>query len=116
MPDLQILKKIFKILMLKNMQQSFQHHIQGDLPVVVDFFADWCAPCKAMQPVLNNVKKVVGESATILKMNIDRNSFYAKQFKIVSIPTLIIFKKGEIIWRKSGIASAGEIIRQLAPL
>ena len=98
------------------MEHSFQYHIQGDLPVVVDFFADWCAPCKAMLPVLNNVKQVVGESATILKMNIEKNSFYAKQFSIESIPTLIIFKKGKIIWRKSGIASVGEIIQQLAPL
>lgn len=98
------------------MEQSFQHHIQGDLPVVVDFFADWCAPCKAMLPVLSNVKHVVGESATILKMNIDKNRSFAKEYNIQSIPTLIIFKKGKIIWRKTGLASAGEIIQQLAPL
>jgi thioredoxin 1 len=98
------------------MKNTFQHHIDGDLPVVVDFFADWCAPCKSMLPVLSNVKHVVGETATILKMNIDKNRFYANQFSIHSIPTLIIFKKGKVIWRKSGVASAGEIIKQLAPL
>jgi thioredoxin 1 len=98
------------------MENTFQHHIDGDLPVVVDFFADWCAPCKAILPVLHNVKHVVGDSATILKMNIDKNKMYAKQFSIQAIPTLIIFKKGKVIWRKSGIASVGEIIEQLAPL
>jgi len=98
------------------MENTFQHHIEGELPVVVDFFADWCPPCKAMLPVLSNVKHVVGESATILKMNIDKNRFYANQFSIQSIPTLIIFKKGKVIWRKSGTASANEIIQQLASL
>jgi len=98
------------------MSESFQHHIDGDLPVVVDFFAEWCAPCKAMVPVLSNVKQVVGDAATILKMDVEKNRNYAERYRIESIPTLIIFQKGKIVWRKTGVASANEIIRQLATL
>ena len=92
---------------------NFDTHIQGTLPVVVDFFADWCGPCKMMPPILKEVKQKAGARATILKMDIDKNRHYADKYGIQSIPTLIIFKNGKILWRKTGLASAGEIMQQL---
>lgn len=93
---------------------NFETHINGRKPVLVDFFADWCGPCKMMPPVLKEVKKQVGEQASILKMDVDKNRLYAEKFGIQSIPTLILFKEGKILWRKSGVASAKEILQQLA--
>ena len=92
---------------------NFDTHIQGTLPVVVDFFADWCGPCKMMPPILKEVKQKAGDRATILKMDIDKNRYYADKYGIQSIPTLIIFKDGQILWRKTGVASAGEIMQHL---
>ncbi|MEP6746510.1 MAG: thioredoxin [Bacteroidota bacterium] len=93
---------------------NFETHIQGSLPVVVDFFADWCGPCKMMPPILKQVKEKTGSRATILKMDIDKNRKYAEKYGIQSIPTLIIFKEGKILWRKTGVASANEIMQHLA--
>ena len=93
---------------------NFETHIQGSLPVVVDFFADWCGPCKMMPPILKEVKEKTGDRATILKMDVDKNRHYAEKYGIQSIPTLIIFKGGQIIWRKSGVSSANEILQHLA--
>jgi len=93
---------------------NFEGHIGGDTPVVVDFFAEWCGPCKMMPPVLKEVKESVGDRVTILKMDVDKNPGYAQQYSVQSIPTLIIFKKGKILWRKSGTASAQEILHHLS--
>ena len=101
---------------MNNPLNNFETYINGSKPVLVDFFADWCGPCKMMPPILKEVKKQVGENATILKMNVDKNQFYSKKYGVQSIPTLIIFKQGQIVWRKSGVASAKEIIGQLAVL
>ncbi len=92
---------------------NFETHIQGEMPVVVDFFADWCGPCKMMPPILKEVKSAIGDKATILKMDVDKNRYYSEKYGIQSIPTLIIFKKGQIVWRKTGVASAKEILQQL---
>lgn len=92
---------------------NFETHINGGVPVVVDFFADWCGPCKMMPPILKEVKQKAGERATILKMDVDKNRYYAEKYGIQSIPTLIIFKNGQILWRKSGVSSAGEIMQHL---
>jgi thioredoxin 1 len=92
---------------------SFETHINGNKPVVVDFFAEWCGPCKMMPPVLRQVKDKVGDEITILKMDIDKNPAYAQKFQIQAVPTLIIFKAGSVVWRKSGVAAAHEILAQL---
>ena len=95
---------------------DFEKHINGSKPVVVDFFAEWCGPCKAMPPVLKQVKEKIGDNATILKMDIDKNPAYASRYNVQAVPTLIIFQKGNIIWRKAGVSSASEILPQLKRL
>jgi len=92
---------------------SFEGHIKGDKPVVIDFYADWCQPCKMMEPILREVKKNIGDRATILKLNIDNSPFYSQFYNILSVPTLIIFKEGNVLWRKNGVASAEEILHHL---
>jgi thioredoxin 1 len=91
----------------------FEGHIEGSKPVVVDFFAEWCAPCKMMVPVLEEVKEKMGDRATVLKMDIDKNRYYAQRYGIQSVPTLIIFKHGNILWRNSGVTPASEILKHL---
>jgi thioredoxin 1 len=95
------------------MAHNFESHIQGEKPVVVDFFAEWCEPCKLMTPVLHTVKDAVGDRATILKMDIDKNPQYSQLYKIQAVPTLIVFKNGSIVWRKSGVVPANEILHLL---
>jgi thioredoxin 1 len=92
---------------------NFEGHINGDKPVVVDFYADWCSPCKLMGPVLHEIKERVGDRATILKMDIDKAPYYSQLYSVQAVPTLIIFKKGNVVWRKSGVTPAHEILRQL---
>jgi thioredoxin 1 len=92
---------------------SFDGHIQGDKPVLVDFFAEWCGPCKLMTPVLHEVKQRTGDRATILKLDIDKSPHYSELYNIRSVPTLILFHKGNIVWRKSGVSSAHEILQSM---
>ena len=92
---------------------SFEAHIKGNKPVVVDFSAEWCNPCKLMEPVLHQVKGQVGERATVLKMDIDKYPDSVSLYNIRAVPTLIIFKEGKILWRKSGVMPAQEILQHL---
>ena len=92
---------------------SFKGHIEGDKPVVVDFFAEWCGPCKMMPPILKQVKEQLGDKVTVLKLDIDRNPAYAQMYNVQSVPTLIIFQRGKIIWRKSGVTPAHEIVQHV---
>lgn len=81
---------------------KFNDIIQSETPTLVDFFATWCGPCKAMQPVLDQLKHEMGESIRILKIDVDQNQEVAEKFKIRGVPTFVFFKKGEILWRQSG--------------
>ena len=89
--------------------KSFQELINGDKPVLVDFYADWCGPCQAMKPILEELKSGVGDKYAIIKIDVDKNQPAAQAYGIRSIPTLIIFQKGKIKWRKTGTVGVLEL-------
>jgi thioredoxin 1 len=84
------------------MAKTFQELIQSDEPVLVDFMADWCGPCKTMAPILQDLKASMGDRLTIIKIDVDKNPEAAQQFQVRGIPTLLLFRKGKMIWRQSG--------------
>ena len=95
---------------------KFSELMNANKPVLVDFYADWCGPCKAMAPVLEDVKKRVGEDAYVFKLNVDKFPQIAQQFQVMSIPTLIAFEKGKIAWKKVGMAGSAELVSVLNDL
>ncbi|WP_366183874.1 thioredoxin [Flavobacterium ovatum] len=92
------------------MNSNFNNIINSDKPVLIDFFATWCAPCKTLSPILKEVKDSLGEKITIVKIDIDKNPSVASKYHVRSVPTMILFQNGEQLWKQSGVLDKNEII------
>lgn len=91
------------------MKGNFNDIINSDKPVLVDFFATWCGPCKTMGPILEEVATEAGDSARIIKIDVDKNPNVAAQYQIRGVPTLMLFKNGKILWQQSGVVAGHEL-------
>jgi len=96
--------------------ETLQDIINGDKPVLVDFFATWCGPCKAMSPIVESVGKELSGKARVLKIDVDKNQALAGQFQVKAVPTFMIFKQGKVVWRNAGGVDKMTLIQQLRNL
>lgn len=94
---------------------TFHELINGGKPVLVDFHASWCGPCKVMGPILEDLKRRVGDKASVVKVDVDREPIAARAYQVQGVPTLILFKNGRMLWRRSGVVSADDLMTVLDP-
>lgn len=98
---------------IKKMTDTFQNIINSEKPVLIDFFATWCGPCQMLAPVLKDVKENLGEKVSIIKIDVDKNQELASKFQVRGVPTMMLFQKGQQLWRQSGVLSKEEIINTI---
>ena len=92
------------------MKSSFSAIIESQIPVLVDFYANWCGPCKMLAPILKQVKEELGEGIKIIKIDVDKNQPLATKYQVRGVPTMLLFKNGKQVWRQSGVLQKNEII------
>lgn len=97
------------------MKATFSSLLNSESPVLVDFSAEWCGPCKALAPILKQVKDQTGDRLKIIKIDVDRNAALAGKFQVRGVPTLVLFQKGQPVWRQSGVLPADAILRAVRP-
>lgn len=89
---------------------KFSELINKDQPVLVDFFAEWCGPCKTMSPILKEVKGILGDKISIIKIDVDKNQSLASKYQVRGVPTLILYKSGKQVWRQSGAVQKNDLV------
>lgn len=94
--------------------EKFNEMINGEQLTLVDFLATWCGPCKMMHPILEQLKEKMGDDIRILKVDVDKNEALSMQYRIQSVPTLMLFKKGEMLWRQSGAMSLNDLMQKIS--
>ena len=93
------------------MKASFTEIIKGNTPVLVDFFADWCGPCKTLAPILKEVKSDLGDSIKVVKIDVDKNQPLSAKYQVRGVPTMILFKDGKQVWRQSGVVPKNDLLQ-----
>ena len=89
---------------------KFQELINGNKPVLIDFFATWCGPCQTLAPILVDAKEDLGDTVSIIKIDVDKNQEIAAHFQVKGVPTMMLFQNGKMLWRQSGVVSKNEIV------
>ena len=93
------------------MKSNFNAIIKDEVPVLVDFYADWCGPCKMLSPILKEVKDEMGDSLKIVKIDVDKNTELAARYQVRGVPTMILFKDGQLLWRQSGVLPKQQLLQ-----
>lgn len=93
------------------MKSSFNDIISSNKPVLIDFYADWCGPCKMLAPILKDAKDELGEAVSIIKIDVDKNQELANKFQVRGVPTMMLFKGGKVLWRQSGVIPKDQIVQ-----
>lgn len=96
-------------------KQSFKEIINSEKPTLIDFYATWCGPCKMMSPILENLKENMGDQMRVVKIDVDRNQKLAQALRVQGVPTLVLYKKGKIVWRESGVKTVPQLTKVITP-